>query len=374
MPPRVSRSAPSASRWSWNIGAIGGVPIRIHATLILLLGWIAFAYWRGGLGPSATLGGVLLVVIVFAIIVIHELGHALMARRFGVHTRGILLLPIGGIASLERLPDRPAQELAIAVVGPAINVVLAGLLWGGIALAGGDLAVRSTDSFGMSLVIRLFWINIILAGFNMLPAFPLDGGRALRALLALRLPRATATTIASTLGKILAAAFAIIGLLYNPWLILIAMVVWFGARQEAELVRLRSALSGVPASAAMLRRIECVRSDDALESAASRMTATGSPLLPIIDHGRAVGVLTPGDVRTGLDSAGPAGMVADAPYHEAITLHPNDPLDRVLDRLQAAPDAIGVVFDRETAVGIVTPEQLTGYVALHGRRETATSA
>jgi len=364
----------SRPRWAWNIGTIVGIPIRIHATLILLLGWIAFAHWLGGLGPSATIVGVLLVAIVFAIIVVHELGHALMARRFGVHTRDILLLPIGGIASLERIPDRPAQELAIAVVGPAINVVLAGLLWAGIQLAGGSLTVNPSDPLGMALAVRLFWINLVLAGFNLLPAFPLDGGRALRALLALWLPRETATQIAAGLGKALAAVFAVIGLLYNPWLVLIAVVVWFGARHEADLVRLRSSLAGVPARAAMLRRIETVTVDDSLESAASVMTATGSALLPVVEQGRTVGVLTPEDVRTGLDRAGPEASVADAPVHEVLALAPNEPLDRVLDRLQAAPGAIGVVVDHEAPVGILTPDQLVSYVALHGRGEVATSA
>jgi Zn-dependent protease/CBS domain-containing protein len=294
---------------------------------------------------------VVLVALVFAIIVIHELGHALMARRFGVHTRDILLLPIGGIASLERIPDRSAQELAIAVVGPAINVVLAGLIGAGIGLSGGSVNVNPTDSIGMSLAVRLFWINLVLAGFNLLPAFPLDGGRALRALLALWMPREKATTIAAGLGKALAAVFAVVGLLYNPWLVLIAVVVWFGARHEAELVRLRSSLSGVPASAAMLRRVDTVTLDDSLENAASLMTATGSPLLPIVEQGRTVGVLTPDDIRTGLDRAGPEGSVADAPAHGALTFAPNEPLDRVLDRLQSDPDAIGVVVDHEAPVG-----------------------
>lgn len=353
-------------RWSWQLGSIAGIPIRVHVTLFLLLAWIAVAYWLGGLGPSATALGVAIVAIVFAIIVIHELGHALMARRFGIDTRDILLLPIGGIASLERIPERPAHELLIALVGPLINVAIAALLWLGIALAGGDLSLDAASP-GMGLAVRLFWINVVLAGFNLLPAFPLDGGRVLRAVLSLWMSREAATSIAASLGKLLAIVFAVIGVFFNPWLVLIALVVWMGARHEDALVHLRAALAGVPASAAMLRHLDIVDADDSLESAATRMVGSGSPALPVLDHGRTVGVLTTADVATGIETEGPDAPVARAPRHEAIPLAPTEPLDHVLDRLQEAPEAIGVVIDRDVPVGIVTPDQLASYAALHGR-------
>src|SRR5688572_30350193 len=238
-------------RWELRFGSIGGIPIRIHITLLLFFVWIAVTYWISGLGPTGTVTGVLLLALVFVTIVLHELTHALVARRFGVRTRDILLLPIGGIANLERIPERPGQELAIALAGPAFNLVVAAALWVGLRLAGSDFSF-ATASGGEAFALQLLWINVVLAVFNLLPAFPLDGGRALRAVLARMMPRERATTIAAGLGQVVAVLLGVFGLWFNPWLALIAVFLWFAARSELALVRVRSALAGVPASAAML--------------------------------------------------------------------------------------------------------------------------
>jgi Zn-dependent protease len=208
----------------------------VHVTLVLLFAWILMSYARQGAGVLASTVGLALVVCVFVVIVVHELGHALMARRFGIQTRDILLLPIGGISSLERMPEKPSQELAVALVGPAVNLMIAAILWLALVLTGGTTHVHAATSFGGAFVTQLMWINVVLAAFNLIPAFPMDGGRALRALLALRMDRARATDIAAGLGKIFAVAIAAFGLFYNPLMILIAAVVWIGASQESALV------------------------------------------------------------------------------------------------------------------------------------------
>lgn len=362
------------SRWSWRIGSIAGIPIRVHVTLLLLLGWIATSYWLGGLGPRASATGLLLLVAVFAIIVIHELGHALMARRFGVRTREILLLPIGGIASFEGMPEQPSQELAIALVGPAINLVIAAVLWLVLAISGTSYAPGAAPTTGQAFAAQLLWINLVLAGFNLLPAFPLDGGRALRALLSLRLDRERATAIASTVGQVLAAVFVVFGLFFNVWLVVIGFVVWLGAQQERELVRIRSSLVGVPAREVMSRRLETVDVDEPIADAAKRMVNAGTPVLPVMDQGRIVGALTRTDVAAALRSLGPDARVARAPRHPVVRVSPNESLAQVLDDLEAAPDGIAVVFDGETPVGLVTPDQLATYVALQPGRERLAAA
>jgi len=186
---------------------------------------------------------------VFAAIVVHELGHSLVAARFGYKTRDILLLPIGGIASLERMPEDPKQELAVAVVGPLINVAIAGLIFLGILATGGSTRLSEATSAGGAIATQLMWINLGLALFNLLPAFPMDGGRALRALLAMRIGRRRATDVAATLGRVFAAVLFVYGLYANPLLCVIAFVVWMGATQERAVVQLKSALQGVPVSA-----------------------------------------------------------------------------------------------------------------------------
>ena len=315
---------------------------------------------------AATIGlGLVLVVAIFATIVIHELAHALVARRFGYRTRDILLLPIGGIASLEHMPERPSQELAVAVVGPAVNVAIACVLWAVISITGGATRLGEATSVGGAFVTQLMWINVGLAVFNLLPAFPMDGGRVLRALLAMRLGRARATDVAATSGKVFAVAFGVWGLFSNPFLILIAVVVWIGASQERALVHLKAALDGVPVSAAMLRRIDTIALDEQLEQAVARLIATGHDQLPVVDHGRPVAVLTRSDLAQGLALAGRDAAVSAAPMHGIVTVGPTDPLDLVFDRLRESPEAVALVVDHGTTVGMVTAETLAQYVALH---------
>ncbi|HTR50776.1 MAG TPA: site-2 protease family protein [Kofleriaceae bacterium] len=340
----------SGSWWVWDLGRIRGIAIRVHLTLLLLLAWFVVAAVLGGAGLRGSVYVLLLVVCVFATIVVHELGHALVARRFGIRTRDIMLLPIGGIASLERMPAKPSQELAVALVGPAINLVLAAIL----AVVPGMFA------------LRLAYINVGLAVFNLIPAFPMDGGRALRALLALRTSNERATDIAATCGKVFAVLLCFVGLFFNPLLVLIAFVVWMGASQERALVHLKSALSGVPVSAAMLRRVETVTPEESVEDAASILLG-GQTEVPVIDHGQPVGALTRDDVANALSSAGPSTRVATAHQHAIVTVDPSDPLDGVLDRLRTSPGAVAVVVDHGTPVGLVTAESLAAYAEMHQR-------
>jgi Zn-dependent protease len=237
---------PPRSRWSWRLGAIAGIPIRVHATFLLLVAWIAVAYAAAGATAVGVAFNVLLLLAVFATIVVHELGHAMMARQFGGITREITLLPIGGIASMDRIPDRPRHELAVALVGPAINLAIGFVLAAVIAAAGWETAVEPTTSLGHAFVVQLMWINFALALFNLLPAFPLDGGRALRALLAMRGSRLHATETAGRIGMVLAVVLGAVGVLWNWWLLLIAAVVFFGAQSEVAMARFQAAQEPAP--------------------------------------------------------------------------------------------------------------------------------
>ncbi|HSD90358.1 MAG TPA: site-2 protease family protein [Kofleriaceae bacterium] len=352
--------APQRSWWTWNLGRIAGIPIRVHVTLLVLLAWIASTYALRGAGFSATAIGVGLVAAIFVVIVVHELGHALVARRFGIKTRDIMLLPIGGIASLEHMPDKPRQELAVAAVGPLINLVIAAILYA---------ARFATDpgTLANELVSQMIYINVGLAVFNLIPAFPMDGGRVLRSLLAMRMGPERATNIAASMGKLFAVAIGILGLFSNPLLLVIAFVVWSGAQQERAMSQLKHALAGVPVSAAMLRRVEAVTPDQPLEDAASLLLRGGLNQLPVIDHGKAVGVITRSDVASALAHARPDATVATAPRHEIVEVTPADSLDSVLERLREHPDSIALVLDEGLPVGVLTAEHLAAYVALHQR-------
>jgi Zn-dependent protease len=229
-------------RWSWRIGRVAGINIFVHVTFLLILLWIVLAEYS--LGVRAMAGTTLYMVALFTIVVLHELGHALTARRFGVMTRDIILLPIGGVARLERMPRDPRQELLVAVAGPAVNVVLAVALLAVVRVTG-PLPAADLYDFDPLLSVRgflyqLVFVNVVLALFNMLPAFPMDGGRVLRALLAMRMSSyARATGIAARIGRVLALGLAAAGLygLRNPFWALIALFVWMAAGTEAAAVR-----------------------------------------------------------------------------------------------------------------------------------------
>jgi len=332
---------------SLRLGSLAGIPIRIHVTFVFFLAWVAMSYSLRGVGASATFEGIALVLCVFAAIVVHELGHALVARRYGIHTREILLLPIGGVASLERIPEKPSQELAVALVGPAINLAIAQALY----FVPGAFA------------LQLLYINIGLALFNLIPAFPMDGGRVLRSVLAMRMGNERATDIAAQLGKVFAVVFVAIGLVWNIWLVVIAFVVWIGARHEATMVEMRSTIHDVPVSEAMNRMIDVVTPDESLNEAARLLVTTGQMQLPIVDHGETVGVLTKTDVAEGIRHN--RATIADTPHHRAISVAPSAPLEGVFDRLAHDPDAIAVVIDRGMPIGVVTADQLATFVALH---------
>jgi Zn-dependent protease len=205
--------------WSWRLGRLFGIDVRVHPTFLILLGWVGLSHVATGAGWAAVLGELGFLLLLFGIVVLHELGHALAARRYGIRTRDITLLPFGGIARLERIPEEPGKELVIALAGPAVNVALAAGLFGVMFLASSIDLFATPSLFDGELPARLFWVNVWLAAFNMIPAFPMDGGRVLRALLAFRGDYLQATRVAAGIGQGIALLFGLAGLLLpNPLL------------------------------------------------------------------------------------------------------------------------------------------------------------
>ncbi len=223
-------------RWSLKVASVAGIEVRIHLSFLLFLAWIWFSYYQVAGLPGAV-QGVLFILSLFACVLLHEFGHAFAARAFGIATPDITLLPIGGVARLTRIPDKPWQELVVAIAGPLVNVVIAAALIFVVHRSAELEQLQYLESPRVELLSKLASVNVMLVLFNLIPAFPMDGGRILRALLAMTLPYAQATQIAAWIGQGLAVVFGIFGLFGNPLLIFIAFFIFAGAQQEAAIAR-----------------------------------------------------------------------------------------------------------------------------------------
>ena len=297
--------------WSWKLVRIAGIDVYVHATFFMVVAWIALIHWNESQSLAAVVEGVGFILALFACVVLHEFGHALTAARYGIRTRDITLLPIGGLARLERMPDVPVQELWVALAGPAVNVVIAILLFGWLQASG---AWQSVDRIGVTtgaFAERVMLANVFLAGFNLLPAFPMDGGRALRALLATRMEYTRATQRAAMIGQGMAILFGFIGLQGNPMLIFIALFVWIGAGQEASVVQMKSALAGIPLRRAMLTHFRTLTPTSTLGDAVDFLLTGSQQDFPVVANGRIEGMLTRSDLVKALTRSGRTAPVAD---------------------------------------------------------------
>jgi stage IV sporulation protein FB len=345
--------------WSFPIGRLFGSEIRIHVTFLLLLAWIGISHYMRG-GASAAVQGIGFILALFACVVAHEFGHALAARRYGIKTPDITLLPIGGLARLERMPEKPMQEIVVAIAGPLVNVVIAAVL---ILFAGSrfDLeALRQLDNPALDFAMRLASVNIFLVLFNLIPAFPMDGGRVLRALLALRFPRTQATNIAARIGQALAFAFGFIGLMGgNPLLIFIAIFVYLAATAEAQMVGLQDVSRNLGATDAMITKFESLGAQSTVADAARLLLATTQREFPVVDGaGKLRGFLTRNAMVEALSKSGPGTPVIEVMARNIPIVPRQARLDAVLKKMQEGAPAVGVIGPDEGLVGYITSENI----------------
>ncbi len=265
-------------KWSWKIGSFAGIGVFIHATFLLIIAWVGFTNWQQTRTVAGTLEGILFTLLLFGTVVLHEFGHALTARHYGIKTHDITLYPIGGVARLERMPEKPAQEFWVAVAGPAVNIVIAALLFAWQMVSGSLASLSGLNLSGGQFIDQLIMVNIFLVLFNLIPAFPMDGGRVLRSLLAMRQEYSRATQTAATIGQGIAVLFAIVGLFSNPFLVFIAFFVWVGAAQEASMVKTKSVLDGIQVSRLMLTDFQVLSPHEPLSRALTSSLGAPRPI------------------------------------------------------------------------------------------------
>ena len=352
-------------RWSLKVAQVAGIGIFVHWTFLFLLAWVVYSYISAGDNLAATLEGVVFVLAIFACVVLHELGHALMGHHFGVKTRDITLLPIGGVARLETIPEIPMQEFWIAVAGPAVNVVIALVLLVVLLVAGDIARARDVTLVGGPFVGRLIAVNVMLVLFNLLPAFPMDGGRVLRALLALRMSRVRATHVAAGVGQLMAILFGIVGMFSGQWmLVFIALFVYLGAQGESHMAEMRALFKGARARDAMLTEFRVLHEDDPIESV-SQGPATPQRSFPVLDGKGPTGFLLYRDVADALARADHRARVGDLMRRDVLVVEDGDPLDRVIDQMQSRATPLAIVERNGELVGLLSQEQIGQWVMHH---------
>ena len=343
-------------KWSVSIGRIFGINFRIHVTFFLLLFFIFTSVLKErGFGGAVL--ATLFICAVFVCVLIHEVGHSLIGRHFGKEARSITLLPIGGVATMVEIPEKPAQEIAMSLVGPLINVVIAGVLylfvghWAGIASP--NLEPGSVRAFFAELI----GVNIMLAIFNLIPAFPMDGGRVLRGILAAKMDYVRATSAAVFIGQGLAVVFIFYGLFFNWWLALIGVFLYMGAGGEKQHVLLRSLLHQVPVSEAMITDFRSVHPDEAIAGVLERFHHGSQEDFPVISEAGLEGILTRDRILASIHDKGLSVRVSDVMDRTFVSVDPDMPLDEVYKTLLAS---------RKTAVAVVDKGEVTGMVCLDG--------
>jgi Zn-dependent protease/predicted transcriptional regulator len=352
-------------KWRISIGRYAGIEVYIHITFFLLLMWIAFVHWTQGNGWIGAVGGMMFILAVFACVVLHEFGHALAARAYGIETRDIILLPIGGVARLERMPREPVQEIYVALAGPAVNLIIAGglfaLLWITNTLAPfGELTVASGPFFE-----RLMMVNLFLLLFNLIPAFPMDGGRVLRAALAMRGNYVQATQRAAQIGQGIALLFGLAGLMAgNPMLVFVALFVWIGAAQEASMTKMSTALVGVPVSHAMITDFKVLNHDDELTRAVALTMAGSQNDFPVLKENQVVGVLTQKNLISSLKSDGERAAVGDVMQRSFVAVNAEEMLDVSFGKLSECQCHTLPVLHDDRLVGLLTMDNVGEFIRI----------
>jgi Zn-dependent protease/predicted transcriptional regulator len=346
--------------WSFRLARIAGTEIRIHFTFFLLLAWIGFTHYARG-GTPAAIAGLIFVGALFLCVLLHEFGHAVAAARYGIKTPDITLLPIGGVARMQRMPDQPMQEFVVAIAGPLVNVVIAAAMTLGLGLAGNFSPNVQLDNPQVPMLLQLRNINVMLVLFNLIPAFPMDGGRVLRALLATRMGYGRATNIAATIGQFMAFVFVFWGLMIgNPLLMFIALFIYMGAGAEAAMTQMREVARHAVVTDAMIRDFRMLPASATLADAADALLKTSQHEFPVADEaGKVIGILQREDLISGLRQSGPGAPVTTVMRTNVVTVPASASLEEAFRAMEEGELPAVIVTDRRgNVIGMVTPENV----------------
>lgn len=354
-------------KWSLSLGSVAGIRIYVHWTFVILIGWILISHIKQGHGLADGLVGVAFVLTIFLCVILHELGHALTARRFNIKTKNITILPIGGLASMERMPEKPGQELWVAIMGPVVNVVIALILYLYLAAVDGIPGIEEIQAIEESkgtlltegfFLFNLLLVNVILVVFNLIPAFPMDGGRVLRALLSYGTDRVRATKIAARIGQFLAIIFVFAGFYTNFWLVFIGIFIFLGAGGEASFETTKSILANYRVKDVLMTKYTVLSPDDTLGDAVGRLLDGQEQEFLVGTEHEVQGILGRTDLIKGLHELGKDALVTKAMKTEFVKLNPESELRQVYQEMVSKGYTIVPVFDNDRLIGALDRENV----------------
>ncbi len=352
-------------KWSLNLGKISGIQVYIHWTFLILLGWVVINV--GGEGVGETLWSTAFILSIFVCVFLHELGHALAARKYGIGTRDITMLPIGGLARLETMPDNPKHEFVVAIAGPLVNVAIAGVLTAVIYTLNREVALMSISNIGFNNFFNnLLWANVVLAVFNMIPAFPMDGGRVLRALLSFKLERTKATHIAASIGQLLAIGFVFFGLFYNPVLVFIGIFIFLGAQAESSHTRTQSMLQGATVRDVIMHNYKTLHTEDTIATAVKMLLDGQATDFLVLNESGVAGALSRNQMIKALSEQGNQTAIGSVMDADIPRLSPDMPLEKAYEMFQQQRYPILPVLENEEVIGIVDMENVHEFIMVKG--------
>ncbi|MBK7884599.1 MAG: site-2 protease family protein [Chitinophagaceae bacterium] len=356
---------------SFKLGNIAGIGVFIHWTFSILIAYIIFSNYRAGHDAERIGWMVLFVCSIFGTVFLHELGHALAAKRYGINTKDITILPIGGLARLEKIPEKPVEELVVALAGPAVNIALAGITALFITMpSANELSIQlaggvNSDNF----FLNFFIVNIWLAVFNLIPAFPMDGGRVLRALLAMKMQRHIATTVAARIGQVLALGFIFLGFFGNPFLIFIGLFIILGAQGEAQMTKAEFMMKGILVKDILMKNYETIEESDTIETAVNKLLNGQCKNFVVMANQKPVATLGRDEIIKALSDNGKQTLLYSVADKNPIRLNVNQSLEEVYPIMIAGKNSLAFVYDNQQFIGVLDLENILEFIMVKEAEE-----
>jgi Zn-dependent protease/predicted transcriptional regulator len=352
-------------KYSLSLGKISDIKVEIHWTFLILIVWVILSGLRTQSTPQQLMWSVLYVLAIFVCVILHEFGHALAAKKFNIKTTSITLLPIGGLAQMESIPEKPKEELIVAFAGPAVNILIAVVLYPITGLSTETLKQLSTTLGPDNFLMALMSVNVWLAIFNLIPAFPMDGGRVFRALLSFKMGHVAATRIAASVGQLLAIGFVFFGFFYNPFLIFIGFFIYIGAGSESVYAQTKSLLHGYRLRDVVMHDVPFIEKSATVKEAVHQLLNSQNKNFVVTDSGKPVGTLNRDQIIKALHEQN-ENVSIDQIKNDALTYFPLDtPLDNIWSEMQKQKQRIILVSNNGAFDGIVDDENLAEFILIH---------